>query len=576
MSTDTLRPIVATVSIVALALSAASVAAAQSRSGGRRITPDPPFTRIWVVDRTMSEPIVWRALVDVTAPNRFVPVILHAGDDERWTASLVHLLELLPEGDVVWVSDRGTVFDVDDVVSPAALEPDRAGRLVYSSDERVDDVAALIAMRIGAGLVFELPPDRGPTVLVGVEGSDRSRREDVFLPTRAEALSYADALTDRSVVMIAPAGGLLPEHVLWAYQRGARIIEVEPPPYDLTDAWSEFVAVEEVARQVHTGVERLLGAERPEALVVAGDWFEVPFRYPYGIGAAGSSAGAAGYPGPCSSCDSGRYEFAADLVYANLDGDPWIVPDVPIGRFMSPVRDLLAIQTVLGVWHAHGAYPPAGDGVFLGLLGTELPTRRSAVDAWTSAFEGRVWSVIGPEGVDPGYVLDRDAFFSVADRADIVVVHGHGHPDFVSPNGSPANQSISGTELVRRSTQAAPSFWFLHACGAGKLDLDDPDADETLLVGLQSRLIYGALMAVENTSSASSDPYWWNSVVEPGIPVGELVRRLAASVVAAYRDGSAVGEGLPRTGGSDDNKRFNSRSVLSWIGDPLTPVAANE
>ncbi len=559
--------------MIALVASANPAAAVQTRPGGRRVTPDQPFGTVWVVDRSMSDPTVWQALVDVTTPDGFVPVILHSGDDERWTASLVHLLELLPQGDVVWVSDRGTVFDVDDVVTPADLDRTHDGPVVYSADEGLDDVAALIAMRTGGSLVFERSTASGPDILVGVERTTLVRRSDVCLPTRDEALAYADSLADRPVVMIVRAGGLLPEHVLWAVQRDAKILEVEPPPYDLTDAWSEFVAVEEVARQVRTGVTELLGAVRPEALVVAGDWFQLPFRYPYGIGAAGSSAG---YPGPCSSCDSGHWEFAADLVYANLDNDPWVVPDVPVGRFMSPVRDLLAIQMVLGVWNEHGAYPPAGDGVFLGLLGTEQPTRQVVIDAWSSAFDDRLWSVIGPEDVQPNYHLDRDAFFTLADRADIVVVHGHGHPDFVSPNGSLFNQSVSGTDLLQRSTEASPSFWFLHACGTGKPDLDDLDFDETLLVGLQSRLAHGSLMAVENTSSASSDPYWWGSVVESEIPVGELVRRFAATAVAAYRDGHAVGEGLPTTGGSEPNKHFNSHAVLSWIGDPLTVIAAND
>lgn len=574
MSTHSLRPIRATrIATLAVALVAvAAAAAAQSRRSGRRVTPDQAFGTVWVVDRTMPEPAVWQTLVDVTSGDDFQPVVLHSGDDERWTTSLVHMLELLPRGEVVWASDRGTVFDVDDVVHPADLGHDGAGPAVYSADAGLDPVAALIAMRTHGELVFEPPDPRKAAILVGVERPPRARLADAYLPSWDDALAYANMLATRSVVMVVAAGTVLPEHFLWAYQRGAKVLQVDPPPYGIEDAWSEFLAVGEVSRQIRAGVGELLGGELPEALVIAGDWEEIPFRYPYGIGAASASQGSTGYPGPCPGCDNGVHEFAADLIYANLDGDPWDVPDVPVGRFMSPYRDLLAIQTAVGVWAEHGGFPPASDGVFLGLLGTEAPVRRAAADAWRDAFPGRLWSVIGPAGIDRDYRLDRDAFFEVADRADIVVVHGHGHPDVISPDGNPFHQAFTGTHLLHRSTTAVPAFWFLHACGTGKPDLADRNPDQTLLVGLQSRLAFGALMAVENTSSASSDPYWWSGSVEPGVAVGELVRRFAAAAAGAYRDGDAVAEGLPGTAGSDDNKRFNSRGVMSWVGDPLTKI----
>jgi hypothetical protein len=248
--------------------------------------------------------------------------------------------------------------------------------------------------------------------------------------------------------MVVRRNGLLPEHVLWVFQREARILEVDPPEYDIYDAWSEFVAVEAVSRQIRASLPELLGGEAPEALVVAGDWYEIPFRFPWGLGSAFATPSEVGPPFQCNTCDNKMYEYAADLVYANVDGDIWGVPDVPVGRFMSPFRDLLAIQTVIGIWHGLGAFAEPTDGVFLGLLGTSEPAhRRVMFDAWRDAFPGRSWSAIGPAASEPNYHLDRDAFFRTADRAEIIVAHGHGHPDFLSPNGSPFNEAVSGKHL---------------------------------------------------------------------------------------------------------------------------------
>jgi hypothetical protein len=543
-------------------------ATAQVRRGGRQQVPDRPFDRIRVVDRTMAELEVWRALAAVTSSAGFQPVVLHAGDDERWTASLERLLEMAPDGEVVWVSDRGTPvgLQVDDVVRPDELEGEDATDepTVLSADPGLDDLATLIAMRLDGRLSDEAAGGAGPAVVIGGGPIARSAA-DLHLPTRADALAFANRLAGRRVVMVVRQGGLLPEHVLWAFQRSAMVLEVSPPPYHIYDAPSELAAAGAVRRQIRDGLAELLGGAAPEALVIAGDWHEIPFRYPHDIGAAP-------YPGPCPGCDNGVYELAADLLYADLDADPWGVPDVPVGRLMSPVRDLLAIQCVVGVWREHGAFPPAGDGVFLGLLGTAAPSRRAVAEAWREAFPERLWSVIGPERPTQGYRLDREGFFDVADRADIVVLHSHGHPDFVSPDGSPFNQSLWGGLLVDRGASGLPAFWFLHACSTGKPDRHDLIAEQTLLVGLQSRLALGSLMAVEVLGSASGDPYWWTSAVEAGLPVGELVRRYAAAAATTYGEGAAVPEGLPGSGGALESRRFNGLGVLAWVGDPLTPV----
>jgi len=371
---------------------------------------------------------------------------------------------------------------------------------------------------------------------------------------------HGNRLAGRSVVMVAPSGELLPEHVLWAFQRDAMILEVAVPPYSIYDAESEIAAVAAVRDQIRAAGSWLLDGETPEALVIAGDWHRIPFRF------------ARGNPHACTDCDNGVYEYSADAEYANLDGDPWGEPDVPVGRLMSPFEDLLAIQCVVGLWREMNAFATATDGVVLDLLGPRGGLRDEMADSWRQAYPGQVWSVMGPDPYDPLFRLDRDAFFTLVDRSDVVVAHGHGSPDALSPNGSPFNQSIWGEQLVQRELTGWPAFWFVHACSTGKPDMNDGRAEETLLVGLQSRLAYGSLMAVEVLGAGSGDPSWWTDVLEPDAPVGELVRRYTTASISAYREGDSAPTGIAQPTGDPERDRFNAYPVLSWIGDPLTVV----
>jgi hypothetical protein len=548
---------------MACALAISIPAAAQVRHGGQTVTPDRPFATVWVIDRTMEELAVWQTLVHVTSSEGFQPVVLHGGEDPRWTASLQHLLRSLPQGDSVWVSQAGTIFDVDRWTNPdrlAGLDPSD-GPSVYSADASFDPIAALIAMRLDGVLTAEMPAAGGPSVFVGL-GSRPTQVDglDVYLPTPEEAVAYANQLARRPVVMVVRAGELLPEYVLWAFQRDAVILEVAVPPYTIYDAASEVAAAEAVRDRIRSALPRLLDGEAPEALVIAGDWHRIPFRFPRDN------------PNPCADCDNGVFEYSADLEYANLDGDPWGEPDVPVGRLMSPVRDLLAIQSVVGIWRENGAFAAATDGVVVDLLGPRGGLRDDMAARWRDAFPEQSWSTMGPDPYDPGFRLDRGAFFDRADRSDVVVVHGHGHPDFLSPDGNPFNESLSGRHLMNQASTGRPAFWFVHACSTGKPDMDDGIAEQTLLVGLQSRLAYGSLMAVEILAAGSGDPSWWTGVVQPDVTVGELVRRWAAASTAVYRDGGRAPKGLAQPTGEPESDRFNAFGVLSWIGDPLTPM----
>ncbi|MEJ2340010.1 MAG: hypothetical protein P8Y15_14140, partial [Gemmatimonadales bacterium] len=44
------------------------------------------------------------------------------------------------------------------------------------------------------------------------------------------------------------------------------------------------------APEARVGISDLLGAGAPEALVIAGDWDEIPFRFPYGLGGASATS----------------------------------------------------------------------------------------------------------------------------------------------------------------------------------------------------------------------------------------------------------------------------------------------
>jgi hypothetical protein len=550
---------IAAISIFAIATSAA----AQTRQSGGRLVPDQPFETVWVIDREMPAFEVLRTLTHVTSSEGFQPVVLHSGRDFRWTASLQHLLWLLPQGDSVWVSETETMFDVDRLMSPAgvALLDPSDGPMVYSADESFDPVAALIAMRLDGVLTAEMPATGGPSVFVGIDGPRvQAENSDVYLSTREDAVAYANQLAERRVVMVVPSGELLPEYILWAFQRDAKILEVTVPPYSIYDAPSEIAAVSAVSTQIRAAGSWLLDGETPEALVIAGDWHRIPFRFPRDN------------PNPCSGCDNQVFEYSADVEYANLDGDPWGEPDVPVGRLMSPFQDLLAIQCVVGLWREKNAFAAATDGVVLDLLGPRGGLRDEMAAAWQQAYPEQIWSTMGPEPYDPQFRLDREAFFRLADRSDVVVANGHGSPDGLSPNGSPFYQSIWGTQLVERELTGWPAFWFVHACSTGKPDMDDEIAEQTLLVGLQSRLAYGSLMAVEVLGAGSGDPSWWTTVLDPDLSIGELVRRYTTASISVYREGGSAPMGMAQPTGDPVRDRFNAYPVLSWIGDPLTPM----
>ncbi len=240
---------------------------------------------------------------------------------------------------------------------------------------------------------------------------------------------------------------------------------------------------------------------------------------------------------------------------------------------MSYDRDLLALQTMVGVWRDLGAFEPAPRATFLGVVPSEL--RDLVVEDWRDALWDRQWEVQGPKAGE-GYStfpFDASDLLYHADDSDVVVVQAHGAPNVLHDD----RRMLDGPILASTARSARPAFWFMAACAtarhiAAPYGTTSPDGDGNLVSGLQSRLVLGALMTVELTASPVGSMYWPPRVLERGVPVGELVRRSWALAISAYR-GSPGAEEIPagmaqRTGRDVDLS--NAWIAGMWVGDPLT------
>jgi len=448
-------------------------------------------------------------------------------------------------------------------------DPDAALRAVYCPDPELEPLAALAAMRLDATLTDSLPvPAAEVVVQVGGEPLDPTSvaaPDSRFVADHSAALDLVNSLAGGDAVMVFRAGTLLPELVLYAFQRDLLLVAVDPPPYSSYDVASEIAATTATRDQVHAALALLgFGLDvPPEALVVAGDWAQVPYRFARSLDDA------------CPGCDNGVYEHSADVEYANLDGDPWGEPDVPVGRLMSYERDLVGLATVLGVWRDHGAFPAASRAVLLDLL--PAPWRDSALAAWQDTFPGRQWGLFGPEVLNQPFTLDHGAFFADADDAGMVLVRAHGGPNLLS---TLAALQLDGAAIAASAASARPAFWMVDACATARyLDparshfLADREGNN-LLAGIQRRLAVGAWLSVEKVAQGAGSLWWPTVVAEAGLTAGELARRAAAAAVAAYRgdDGApGVPVGLPQPAGEASNLR-NARTPMLWVGDPLTVV----
>jgi hypothetical protein len=557
---------------VAAATGGARSAATSPRLAAR-IDPALAFERVWVVER--STPGLYQVLSLLTDSGSFTPIVLAGseGEDPR-AAELDHVLELVPPGTSYWVGDGPVpmALNVDRGLKLHALldGADGAARFVSCADSTLEPLAALAAMRLDAVLVSS-PPEHAAELVVHFGGqNEKSQRltaaEVLHISGRDEALDLVNSLAQSTAVMVAPATGLLPEHVLYAFQRDTLLIEVISPPYSSYDVHSEIAATIAVKAQiVHQLGELGFTAERPpEALVIAADWTEIPYRF------------ARSLELECRTCDNGVDEHSADLEYANLDGDQWGEPEVPVGRLTSYDQDLLALQTVLGVWRDHGAFQPGSRAVLLELGGVRW--RDHAFDVWRDRMPRRDWSLFGPEEggeVYRQFQLDTEAFFAMADDADLVVVKGHGSPNSLATD----NRQLDGATIADSADQAVPAFWILSACSTGRY-LDpagrhgdaDPEANN-LLSAIQSRLAFGALLSVDVLSQGSGSIWWPTITFEPGLPIGEQVRRALVAAISAYRGDDDAPEFPWRDfpmGGSDSANLRNAWTPVYWVGDPLT------
>lgn len=539
---------------------------------GRRVEPRETFDRVWVVER--STPELYPLLTRLVSGGGFRPIVLASGEGMGSRArELNHLLESLPSGSSQWVGG-GPVpvgLNVDRVVRPwqVLTLADGADRVVYCPEPALVPFAALAAMRLD-GVLMDTPPSSSAELVVQFGGEPLAptqvKTADYrFVTGTEEALDLVNSLAERAAVMVVRAGSLLPEYVLYAFQRGALLAEVTPPPYSSYDAESEIVATMATRDQILAQLVRLgFDADAiPEALVIAGDWAEIPYR------------SARSLEDTCPGCDNGVFEYSADVEYANLDGDPWGEPEIPVGRLMSYDRDLLSLQTVVGVWKDQGAFPPAPRAAFLDILAADW--RTEALDRWRDAVPDRDWEIFGPDGMDPDFELDREDFFAFADTADLVLVRAHGTPNSLA---TLHRTQLNGAAIAATAADATPAFWLVDGCATARyLDPDRPhglasrDGNNNLLSAIQSRLAFGALLSVEIVGQASGSIWWPTVAAERGIPIGELVRRGMAAAVAAYRGDDGMADfpdgPFPRPVGTASDLT-NARTAMLWIGDPLT------
>lgn len=538
----------------------------------------PIFERVWVVER--STPELYEILTRLTSTDAFSPIVLAAGEGESTRAAEVnHLLEVLPNGDSHWVGS-GPVpvgLNVDRVLVPweVPAEAGAGARVVYCAERHLEPLAALAAMRLDGVLTASAPIAAAELVVqVGGEPLDPSQvaTSDLrFVADAAGAVDLVNALAPSNVVLVFRAGSLLPEHVLYAFQREALLVEVNPPAYGSYDVQSEITATVATRNQIHDRLARLgftLDAP-PEALVVAGDWTQIPYRF------------ARSLEDLCPGSDNGVCEHSADVEYANLDGDPWGEPEVPVGRLMSYDRDLLGLQAVIGVWKDHGGFPAAPRAAVLDL--TWGPWSEQVLGLWRDTVPDRDWEVFGSKEAGGDFQLDREAFFAHVDGADLVLVRAHGGPNTLA---TLTTVQLHGADIAASATRATPAFWLVEACATARY-LDPgrghgsaaPEGNDNLLSAIQGRLAFGALLSVEVVSQASATIWWTTVAAGRGIAIGELVRRGMSAAVAAYH-GQEGRVAFPQLGlsrpGSVSQNLHNAHTPMLWIGDPLTVFAPVE
>ena len=535
--------------------------------------PQSEFAELWLVDRTL--PDLYEVLAEIVGPDGFEPIVLTDPAGDR-ADTLNHLLEIVPNGVVHWVS-RDPVpagLSVDLVVSPdIVLETPAAASTVYCRDPELMPFAALVAMRTGRRLSRHLPQILRPGDLGVGDGPLRpgcaGARECPQLQSVGDCLRFLNARATRQAVLVFAVGSMRPEYVLYALQRGVLLLEVAPPPYSGEDPQSEVDATVETAAQIRSGVAAIpeLGGAHPEALVVAGDWTEIPYRF-----AREADFGWI----PCEQCDNGIRTFSSDVEYGNLDGDSWGEPEVATGRLMSYETDLLALQSVLGVWRDRGAFAPAARAVFLGVYANGLRDR--VLQAWREDFPDRQWELVGPQNQDEDNVFDFEVndFLDAVDASDVVLFDGHG-----SPNGLyDARRLLDGEILASTADSASPAFWFVTACATGRYLPEtvggaSPQGNGNLVSGLQARLVVGGWLTVEVIASPSANLVWPGMAAERPLPVGEIVRRGMATAISAYRgdaDSVDIPPLLPRRTGQDQLDRANAWATSFWLGDPLTEL----
>lgn len=445
-----------------------------------------------------------------------------------------------------------------------------AKNYIYCAEDKYLPDCSLTSMRTQMKLVTAKPIFADYIVQFGgsiQQDSYPKSTKYIYLQSDLQIKNFVNSKASRKALLVTKKQALKPEHILYAFYRGTIWMEVTPPNFDNLNLQSEIVATQSVRTQIHTFINEssFFDSKKPEALIIGGDWLDIPYRF-----ARSTSYGFS----VCPSCDNGYYEYSSDVEYANLDGDIWGQPEIPVGRLMGYDRTLASIQSLIGVLSDEGIFENSPNATYLDLFPSN--TREINFNNYSNHFDSQNWLLFGPLTWNEynTYRVDKVSFFNHADFSDKVVLQAHGAINFLGTS----SLQLNGSDLAVTAANAHPAFWFISACGTVKYA--DPrrfapsfrEQNGSLLSGLQSRLVMGSMMSVEIVAQGSTAPFWSATTMLPGRTVGENLNLTFIEAIKYYRgapDSVPSAPGLPQhTGGDSDFA--NAWMSMMWIGDPLT------
>jgi hypothetical protein len=550
-----------------------AIAAADAQPQPKLIATKSPillnFANIWIVDRALENR--WQVIADLRLQHPLDLVMFYGAGEAAFGAELDHLVNQIGEKKgkrpvLHWVglSEKPTGLRVNQLHRPEEVGfPQTASIQVRVFNSDLEPIAALIALRLHGRVVSGYGPGPGGFIETGlrvekIDGSSAS------IPTRAEALSYANRLARGAALMVTPKAHLKPENLLYAYYRDVKWQEVEPPRFDFTSASSEKSATLETKKQIQQAVKLVFGASFPQALVIAGQWDEIPYRYPK-------------LNERCGLCDTQLTEYPSDLEYAALDDNPWGEPVVPVGRLASYHDDLLSIETLVGLISDRGALPVATKATYFDDWGGYYNDRTATeIARMQSVMPGTKWiSLVNGLNPNPGPYLKADFMDSLA-SSGAAFIYADGVPDASTLRVSSISDAgvLSAGDFKPTALKALPAFYYVYACTMGKWIppfWTSPDQDPTFITMLQRRLAFGAMLSVD--MNLADYPLLLAQNLKPGKRAGDVVKDTLIQTIKILRGDTDL-ESWQNPQHLPPNFSFGKSAGTTkyWLGDPLTLI----